>query len=289
MAFEAGEIPLKLREAYKTNRCALYVGAGASAGAGLPDWRTFLEKMTDKALGEHLISPTTAKHYRTLAKKPAKYLAVASGLKEDLGSHFEEFIEETFIGSKPRPTALHEAFVELTNLQFIVTTNYDVLIERAFQARTPDVPVCSFGDVGETQRRLAKREFFILKAHGDASKPGNGIVLTDTDYRNILYRQRAYQSLLASMFTMFTMVFIGASMVDPELLLLLNYIADAFPPTSGPSHYALLAKEDINPVEQKRWLKDYKVQVIPYSKANRHEALKEFVGHLSSIHVKAVP
>lgn len=283
MAFDPARIPQKLKDAYKTNRCAAYVGAGASTGAGLPMWNGLLNLMIAKAQAEHTISADTAKQYADLLNNPAKYLPVASGLKEDLGAHFDEFIEETFIRPKPQPTGLHHALVGLDGLQFVITTNYDVLIERAYQAIDPDVPVCSFTDVGETQRRLSKREFFILKAHGDAAKPGNGIVLTDADYRNILYRQRAYQSMLSTMFTMFTIVFIGTSMTDPELMLLLNYIADSFSPTSSPCHFVLLAQEDINEVEKKRWFKDFNVQVVPISKDDNYREATEFLQALKTV------
>lgn len=283
MAFDSARIPQKLKDSYKAKRCAAYVGAGASRGAGLPLWNGLLELMIAKAQAEHTISDDTAKQYTDLLKNPAKYLAVASGIKEDLGAHFDEFIEETFIRPKPAPTDLHRALVGLTDLQFVITTNYDVLIERAYQATNPDVPVCSFGDVGETQRRLSKREFFILKAHGDAAKPGNGIVLTDADYRNILYRQRAYQSMLSTMFTMFTLVLVGTSMTDPELLLLLNYIADSFSPTASPCHFALLAQEDINDVERKRWFKDFNVQVVPISKADNYKEATELLEALKAV------
>jgi len=283
MAFDPVRIPQKLKDAYKAKRCAAYVGAGASNGAGLPMWNGLLELMIAKAQAEHTISDDTAKQYLALLANPAKYLPVASGLKEDLGAHFDEFIEETFIRPRPVPTGLHHALVGLSDLQFVITTNYDVLIERAYQTINPDVPVCSFTDVGETQRRLSRREFFILKAHGDASKPGNGIVLTDADYRNILYRQRAYQSLLSTMFTMFTLVFVGTSMTDPELLLLLNYIADSFSPTASPCHFALLPQEDINDVEKKRWFRDFNVQVVPISKAENYKDAIEFLEALNTI------
>ena len=109
---------------------------------------------------------------------------------------------------------MHAALVALDKLQFVLTTNYDTLLERSFRKRDDDVSVCSFTDAGEVQRRLSRREFFILKAHGDATKLGNKIVLTDVDYRNLLFGQRAYQSLLSAMFTMFTFVFVGASDLD---------------------------------------------------------------------------
>lgn len=283
MAFDLARIPEKLKHAYAAKRCSILVGAGASAGAGLPLWDQLLESMISAGEANGVVSADRAVQYRALAKKPDKYLMVASGLKDDFGNYFDEFIESTFISPRPTPTDLHKALVVLDKLQFVLTTNYDTIIERAYRGIDPDVSVCTFRDTGEIQRRLSKREFFILKAHGDASKMGNDVILTDVDYRNLLFRQRGYQSLLSAMFTMFTIVFVGASMTDPEITLLLSYISDAFTPSSGPCHFALMAQEDITQVEKDRWFKDFNIQLIPISKAGNYAELTEFLQVLATV------
>lgn len=278
MAFDHGRIPGNLIETYKRGKAAIFVGAGASSGAGLPNWGKFLEALVEHGQKQSVVTEDKAKEYLQLIKDPAKYLMVASGLKDDLGNYFSEIIEKTFKDPKPKPTELHSALVKLDNLPFVLTTNYDTIIERAYRAEVDDdVSVLTYKDEGELQRRLFKREFFILKAHGDAQRTGNGIILTERDYREILYRQRAYQHLLTGMFSMFSIVFVGASMNDPEMRLLLNYIADAYPQDSGPNHYAAMAKEEITSVEQERWFKDLKVQLIPISKDNDYAELTEFL------------
>ena len=277
MAFDSSRIPQSLKEAYKNRRCAVYVGAGASKPAGLPLWSGMLQAMLDRAVAEHLVDEKTRKEYEALIGNPSKSLMVASALKDVLGRYFDDFIRATFVAPKPKPTQLHHGLVKLTDLQFVITTNYDALIERAYQAIDPDVVVCTFRDIGATQSSLSNREFFILKAHGDATKVGNGIVMTDADYRELLYRQRAYQAMLASMFTMYTIVFVGASMADPELQLLLSYISDVFLPTSGPQHYALMAEEDTGEIERRHWRKDFNVNIIPVSKENDYAEVAEFV------------
>jgi hypothetical protein len=285
MAFDPGRIPDSLKAAYREKRCAVLVGAGASVGAGLPTWSEFLLSMIAEAKGHRIITDDKAAEYEALAADTSKYLMVAAGLKEDLSAYFDEFIDKTFMAPKPQPTDLHRALTAADRFQFVLTTNYDIVIEQAYRAAGMyDVSVCTFTDAGEIQRRLSKREFFILKAHGDASRVGNGIVLTEIDYRNIIYRHRAYQSLLSAMFTMFTIVFVGASMADPEIRLLLSYIADAFSPTSGPSHYAVMAEEDLTNVEKDRWLRDMKVQLIPVSKADKFSEVTEF---LQALHATA--
>lgn len=275
--FRSKKIPDALKQSYAAGRCAVLVGAGASKGAGLPLWSELLTKMIDAAVAHRVIDNAREAEYRALVARPEKFLMVASGLKDNLRSHFDPFIEETFLAPKPKPTPLHQALVSLDKLQFVVTTNYDTLLERAYRKLDDDVSVCSFTDTGEVQRRLSRREFFILKAHGDATKLGNKIILTDADYRNLLFNQRAYQSLLSAMFTMFTVVFVGASMTDPEISLLLSYIADSFSPGAGPTHYALMAEEDITQVERDRWLNDFKIQLITVSKADNYAELTEFL------------
>jgi hypothetical protein len=84
------------------------------------------------------------------------------------------------------------------------------------------------------------------------------------------------------MFTMFTIVFVGASMTDPEIMLLLNYIADSFAPGSGPSHFALMVEEDTTRVERDRWFADLNIQLIPVSKARNYAEITEFLQALQA-------
>lgn len=284
MAFDQTKIPAPLVSAYREGRCAILVGAGASVGAGLPTWKRLLEMMIEEGERLRLIKGEKLAEYRALVDDSTKFLMLAGSVKEDLGSNFDEFVEATFITPMPEPTALHEAIVRADQLKFAITTNYDILLELAYQkSGRYGLQACTFKNTGEIQRRLAKREFFILKAHGDGAKAGDGIILTEIDYRELLYRQRAYQSLLASMFSLFTIVFVGASLADPEIRLLLGYLADEFAPTTGPNHYALMAQEDITAVEETRWFKDSKVQVISVSKAGDWIELTEFVTALHDL------
>jgi len=281
MAFDPANLPPPLVEEYKKRRCGLLIGAGASAGAGLPQWGKLLEDMAAEAKASVGISEEKYQDYLSLIAQ-GKYLVAASGLKTDLGSFFAGLIRRVFVDSRPTPTALHWAMLKLTELQFVLTTNYDTLIERVYRTEDPDVTVCTYKDAGEVRRSLSSREFFILKAHGDATRSGDGIIITEQDYRNILFKEPAYQHMLATMFSMYTMIFVGASMTDPEVNLMLNYVASTFAPDSGPTHYAALTKEKISEVEKERWFKDFKIRVIPVSSADEYAELTEFIEALAT-------
>lgn len=276
MAFDPKTLPTPLVAEYRKGHCGVLVGAGASAGAGLPQWDALLRLMVEEAKACVDLPDTKAAEYEALIAG-GRFLTAASGLKDDLGAFFADFIRKIFVEKKYSPTDLHRALVGLDKLQFVVTTNYDTLIERAFRVKDDDVTVCTFKEAGEVRRSLSGREFFILKAHGDATKSGAGIILTEQDYRNILFREPAYQHMLATMFSMYTMIFIGASMTDPELNLMLNYVSSTFQPDSGPIHYAVMTKEEVTEVEKERWFKDFKIKVIAVSSADEYKELTEFV------------
>ena len=280
MADLTDNIPEKLFESYRNDRCGLLVGAGASAGAGLPLWTKFVEELIVQVEKNVPQYRRNLDEYRSLVSDTSKTLMLSTELKEALGPHFEDYVEERFYRSRPGITSLHTAITGLSRLRFIVTTNYDTLIERAYRQKDDHVAVCSFKDVGAVQRYLSRHEFFILKAHGDASQTGNGIILTEHDYRTILYRERAYQSLLSAMFTLFTVIFVGASLMDPEINLLLRYIASTFQ-SSGPTHYALMPEEDVTEVERIRWFKDFNVQLVPISKDDNYKGVKDFIDRLA--------
>ena len=276
MAFDMKALPAPLVTEYKKGHCGVLVGAGASAGAGLPQWDALLRLMVDEAKACVDLSDAKAAEYQALIEG-GKYLTAASGLKDDLGAFFADFVRKVFVDKKYSPTDLPKVLVGLDRQQFVVTTNYDTLIEKAYRVKDDDVTVCTFKEAGEVRRSLSSREFFILKAHGDATKSGAGIILTEQDYRNILFREPAYQHMLATMFSMYTMVFIGASMTDPELNLMLNYVSSTFQPDSGPIHYAVLTKEKVTEVEKERWFKDFKIKVVAVSSAEEYRELTEFV------------
>jgi hypothetical protein len=270
LTFDVKRLPRNLVEAYFENRCAVFVGAGASQAAGYPGWSEFLSILIDRCVGENRLTENDAKSYRDLVGEAGKQLALASALKDKLGDVWDQIISEMFYDNPKDYAEVHDILPKLDKISMLITTNYDTLLEDAYSKALPRRPsVLTFRDGGEMRRLMLQRKFFILKAHGDAAKPGNGIILTTSDYRQ-LSRERAYQSLLASIFTLNTVFFVGVSLNDPELMVLLDYLADTFEPGARPIHYALIAEEEINPVEQDRWLKDYLVQIIPISSENNY-------------------
>jgi len=281
MPITLDDVPPDLIKDYMEGKCGFFVGAGLSKGAGLPDWRGLLEKLVVKAEHAKLIDADKANDCRKLTGETSKFLMLAEEMKEILGPEFKNVIEEVFTDSSIRPSATHDALVQLERRKFIITTNYDMLIEDAFVSHKTRPRVYRYYEAHAIQRSLFKREFFVLKAHGDAETAAEQVILTEKDYRRILYKELGYQSALQSIFTMHSVIFIGSSLEDPELKLLLNYINAAFP-EGGIPHYALMSTDNTGHTEKNRWLKDYNMRIIGISSDNNYEDLTIFLNLLAA-------
>jgi len=279
MTLTIDDIPTELVESYCEKKCGFFVGAGLSRAAGYPHWKGLLLGLIDKAERDRSLSAERAKEARMLADDPNKYLMLAEEMRDILGVELKTFIEDTYAREDVEPTRSHELLVSLKKNNFIITTNYDQLIERAFVKQGKFETPYKYYEAHAIQRQLFQRKFFLLKAHGDAKTAAEQIVLTDKDYRRLLYQEPGYQSALQSVFTMYSVIFLGCSLQDPELKLLLNYINAAFP-EGGIPHYALMTMEFTGVTERNRWKKDYNMRVIPISSENNYKDIETFLAIL---------
>lgn len=275
MALGFEDIPTELIESYLDKKCGFFVGAGLSHAVGYPDWKGLLLGLTQKAEADHSLAPERAAECQELAEDPNKYLMLAEEMKDVLGVELKTFIEDVYAKEDIDPRPTHDLLVSLKRNNFIITTNYDQLIEKAFVKNKVFQSPYKYYEAHAIQRQLYRREFFLLKAHGDAQTAAENIILTDKDYRRLLYQQPGYQSALQSIFTMYSVIFVGCSLQDPELKLLLNYINAAFP-QGGIPHYALMTTESTGTTERNRWKKDYNMRIIPISADNDYGDIDTF-------------
>jgi hypothetical protein len=277
MTFDSGKIPIDLVQSFKQGKGGVFVGAGLSQRAGLPSWEGLLTDLIE--LAEKVSYKPNHDFIRSckeLLTHPSKYLLLAQELKDFLQDSFRKYIIEKYADNCPTPTEDHLKIINYP-YQFIITTNYDTLLENAFvKVHGKQAKVHSFKDSPDIAYDLWNGRPFILKAHGDANKSQQGIILTEKDYRQILFQEKGYQSILQSLFTTKTILFLGSSLSDPELKLLLSFIHSSFH-GGGPTHYALVCENEMNNVEAESWRKNFNIQIIPYSSENNHKEVSEFI------------
>src|SRR5712692_2980444 len=180
------DTPRELTEAITEHRCAIFVGAGLSIGAGYPNWEQLLDALIKKCLQLKDISDSQARELTQLVatKEADKFLMVAQELNDRFGREgFLNEIVNIFGDESKNPTAAHE---ELTRIKFdfAITTNYDRLIERSYAQLGKLPSTYLHSNAPDFVDALWRKKFFILKAHGDVDHK-NEIVITERDYRDI--------------------------------------------------------------------------------------------------------
>lgn len=253
-----------------------------SRSSGLPDWETFLNNLIDYAKGHDFIDKPKSDELKKLNKITSNYLMLAEELKDILGSDLPKYIKQNFDSKDLKPSETLCKIIKLKH-KFIITTNYDTLIEKAYAKVFSDIPnPLTYKNASAINYNILTNEPFILKAHGDAKSAANEIVLTEKDYRNIIYKEKGYQSVLHVLFSTCNVLFFGASLKDPELKLLLGYIHNIFH-GGTPDHFALVSKKEITKTEKDRWRKDFNINIITYNPKNDHKQIEEFVDKLLKI------
>jgi hypothetical protein len=270
-------IPDELIAEVSQRNAVVFVGAGLSAGLGLPDWPQLIQQMIYwcPSQGINLPNKTDIEHLLNVRKNLPDAVAA---LRAKMGNNkYCQFLEEVFLHPNLRPTEVHKI---LSRIPFAgaITTNYDALVEEGYKEVHPGetFPVFTHVDYEHLGTVLNTKKYFVLKAHGTIERPET-IILDSADYKKLIHRSPGYRTFLHALFLDRTVLFLGFSMTDRELLLLLEGLNEIFDGHT-PTHYALMDVRDTLPTEQELFEENFSVKVIPYTpSAVNHPEVKSFL------------
>lgn len=247
-------------------RCIIFLGAGASStskgdgGKKPPSWKDFLEdavrelNLTDdiKRLSQEKIDSMD-------------YLNAAELIFSDINiPDSKDFFRQHFLTPRYTPSELHKIVHEL-DAKIVIQTNYDVIYEK------------ECGPIDGENGYVVKRYYdentlddirspnrVIIKAHGCVKEPER-LVLTRSQYFNTKSQHQNFYHLLDGLFLTHTILFIGCSLTDPDIQLILENtnisIKCAHP------HYALMPSGEhssiVNAIQ-----KAYNIRYIEYDNTN---------------------
>ncbi len=198
----------ELVDAIRRRRSLLFVGAGVSRSVGLPSWSELIDHMR-RELG--LAAGETTAGYQTLAE----YYRLTQG---SIGS-LRSWMDRTWTVSEERvrSSRIHEVIVEL-DFPLVYTTNYDNNLELAYQLHQRDfVKVVNARDLARASDGVSQ----IIKFHGDF-EDDQSLVLAETDYFDRLSFDAPLDIKFRSDTLGRTILFIGYSMTDMNIRLLLH-------------------------------------------------------------------
>lgn len=279
------EIPNELLEQILEKNSILFAGSGLSASAGFPTWSQLIHEMMRWA-NKHSIDLGRDKEEFEKLIKENEFLLVAENLRKYLSNDlFRQFMRSTFRDSNKKPSQTH--FI-LTEIPFaaVLTTNYDVLLESAYTVTRGIKPwTYTHADATEIVSLNRQRRFYILKVHGDIDH-FDTIVVSQSDYRKLMFNNEAYRHLLRIIFTEKTVFFVGFSLSDPDLLFLLDELEAIFNDqneggrTLG-KHFALLNTREAGNIRRKSWENNYGIHIIPYEATEGHPEVREILLNIS--------
>jgi hypothetical protein len=259
------EIPAPLLQALESGKCVLLAGAGVSQRClarnrqPLPAWQDLLTLLTAWAEKNKTLSSSTAKELQKLLRRN-EHALVAEELIETIGANaVHDFLVEVFDPDGIIPARLHELLVA-TPFRFIITTNYDNLLERAFvSVQNRHVERVCVDELDRLKRILSSSDV-ILKLHGDLERP-ESIILGQRQYQYLL-QNKEYSTVIDEIFSENSILMIGYGLNDPDILLTLDRLARVSP--SQPLHFLLCPRGSRTPIERKRLSSDRNVHVIEY-------------------------
>ena len=190
-----------LAEELEKGKLVVFVGAGVSKNSGLPEWEELIKDYAD---------------YRGIKEFTSKqFLTIPEEVFERYGSlKYYEIAEKRFLG-KYVTNSIHRILKKM-KLTYIITTNYDTLIEDEIKnlqivSKDEDLPYTN------SNRML-------IKMHGDFEN--KNIVLKKSDYDNYEKNFQLISTLVKGLFTTNTVLFIGYSYSDTNVQQIMNWIKE---------------------------------------------------------------
>jgi len=240
-----------------------------------PSWASFLHRLVTTANECGL--PHDPEELKKYIDKGENYLDIAETCVNSISTtRYRDLMEEVFdknFSIEQVPSG-YRALIELSP-KAIITTNYD---------RIPDVAGRGHYRIGtnknapEIMRAFANGKDIVFKMHGDITDQSS-IILKTSDYQSIFNSNDSTKSLLKSLLSTKILIFVGFSLSDPHISIILESIK-SINNDIPLSHYVLLNETSsfkISSFETK-----YGVKVIPYTPSSAsHPEVEEFLHSLN--------
>ena len=238
-----------IREASRNGKLSIFVGSAISYDSGLPSWASLIEDMAKAIPGV----------------SSSNYLQVAEHYYLQFGRNtYLRKINDSFSKSAI-PNAIHRKIFKLSP-STIITTNWDTLIEDAAH----DSGEIYYKVVDDESLSSSPSSRLIVKMHGDLT--ASNFVFRESDYLQYSDNFPLIENYVKSVFSTNVVVFIGYSLSDYNLNLILEWVRKRT--SSAPPVYTIIPGEEI-PHYQRIYLNRKGVFPISIKEAG---ASPEFVG-----------
>ena len=263
--------PITILQALKRDGHLIpFVGSGMSIPLGLPSWSKLIEIIAAQ-LGYH---PEVFKLSGNNLQLAEYYVAVKGSigpLRSEMDKLFNPSDEAI------RASRSHELLVEM-KLPLIYTTNYDRIIERAFELRgVPNYTVANIDDMATAPSGATQ----VVKFHGTFSDDAS-LVLTESSYFDRLEFESAIDIKLRADMLGKCLLFIGYNLADINIRYMLYRLHKLRHQlrrdiSNTPTAYLVtFGSTEIQRTLLARW----DVSVVELDPVNKTESMANFLGEI---------
>jgi hypothetical protein len=258
-------------------RSVLFLGAGVSKNARNDkgehpmDWKEFLQHLASRVpepeQRDEILLCVGDGDLLTACELARKYLQ-RDGFKTAL---LQEFSDKAF-----QPDEIHDNLSRVDS-RFVLTTNFDKLYEnRANQIQKNTILVKTYydDDVADVFRRSQR---VVLKVHGTIDTPDRTI-FTRSQYALARRNYAHFYHMLRGLFVTHTHVFLGASLRDPDIQILLEDHAYRF--EGSRPHFIVMPRDSVRTGTLKVMEDTMNLRALLYDPADNHRELAQSVAEL---------
>lgn len=266
--------PANIVEELAYRRCILFLGSGISAtsknekGESPETWPKFLNNIKTKTRNP---TPDDSKFINEMLKQK-NYLLALQAISDlcDPGE-YSTYLKDRYLRGGFKPSKIHEIIKELDS-KIVITTNFDKIYESI--CNEPEYITLDYTDTSSIIASIKAPESILIKAHGSIDDTEK-IIFTAKQYFIAQQKYPEFHHLLSALFITHTVIFLGYSLNDPDINLLLQVLYNTA--NSSCPHY--LVDKAGNKAQLKRHWKDtYNVSVIEYG--NDYTSLKDALSNL---------
>ncbi len=257
----------RLKDSYKSGTLRPFIGAGMSITSGYPAWTSFLYNLCEE-------SHVKISDLQELISR-GDYEEATQMLYDDLGApSFNEYLESAFsntINISGPIQYLPVLFPEC----FIVTTNFDNIIERLYvDIENGFDLVISGAALAEVLRNIASGSRLLIKLHGDCRIVANRILIK-SEYDNHYSDQGLVKNFFNRVLFGSSFLFLGCSLGFDRTIKTMIDTVDDNDVSTLPRHYAFLSlRDDDDRVARKKDLALANIFPIWYPDEDHDESIE---------------
>lgn len=252
-------------------RCIIFMGSGVSAACknqdqtkSPPTWESLLRKLNNN------LPDGEDKDFALSKIEKKEYLDAAEIICDKINTaNFARILRSEFSAPRYSPSEIHKSILAI-DPKIVVTTNYDDIYDN--YCRTGDAAAgyntCTYYD-SHLINDLRSPIRTIIKAHGCISNPAK-VVLTKHHFFKAKQEAPNFFKILDALFLTNTLLFIGYSLSDPDIQLLLENNNITAPGSNN--HYVVIRENTLHNSLKKSAEKSYNVRFIEY-KGDDHSEL----------------